>query len=161
MPYEWLPTRENEYRLHAWPHRSLTQRGFVWFLGITAALIALPVLSFLGSPIVWALLPFLLAAVAAIWLALRKNGRDRHILEELVITPARVILARHGPNGRKQEWEANPHWLRITLHETGGPVPNYLTLKAKGREVELGAFLSEEERISLHSEVQEALLNLR
>jgi uncharacterized membrane protein len=161
MPYEWLPASETEYRLHAWPHRSLTQRGFVWFVGITASLIALPMLSVLGSPVLWALLPFLVASVAGIWLALRKNGQDRHILEELVITPSRVSLVRHGPKWRKQEWEANPHWLRVTLHETDGPVPNYLTLKAKGREVELGAFLSEEERKALHREVQQVLLDLR
>ena len=69
-----------------WPHRSLTQRGFVWFLGATAALIALPLLAMLGSPVLWALLPFFAATLAGIWLALRKNGRDRHIVEELVLT---------------------------------------------------------------------------
>jgi uncharacterized membrane protein len=161
MPYEWLPSDDTAFRLHAWPHRSLTQRGFVWFLGSTAALIALPMLTVLGSPVVWALLPFMVATVAGIWLALRKNGRDRSIVEELVITPTRVSLTRHGPRGRKQDWEANPHWLRVTLHEDGGPVPNYLTMKAKGREVELGAFLSEEERKALHAEVQEVLRTLR
>ena len=161
MPYEWLPSDDTAFRLHAWPHRSLTQRGFVWFLGSTAALIALPMLTVLGSPVVWALLPFMVATVAGIWLALRKNGRDRSIVEELVITPTRVSLTRHGPRGRKQDWEANPHWLRVTLHEEGGPVPNYLTMKAKGREVELGAFLSEEERKALHAEVQEVLRTLR
>jgi uncharacterized membrane protein len=161
MPYEWLPSDDTEFRLHAWPHRSLTQRGFVWFLGSTAALIALPMLTVLGSPVVWALLPFMVATVAGIWLALRKNGRDRSIVEELVITPTRVSLTRHGPRGRKQDWEANPHWLRVTLHEDGGPVPNYLTMKAKGREVELGAFLSEDERKALHAEVQEVLRTLR
>jgi len=161
MPYEWLPPEKDEFRLHAWPHRSLTRRGFVWFLGGTASLIALPLLSVLGSPVVWALLPFLVATLAAIWLALRRNGHDREIVEDLVLTPTRVSLTRHGPRGRRQDWEANPHWLRITLHEAGGPVPNYLTLKAKGREVELGAFLSEEERIALHGEVREALRTLR
>jgi uncharacterized membrane protein len=103
----------------------------------------------------------MVATVAGIWLALRKNGRDRSIVEELVITPTRVSLTRHGPRGRKQDWEANPHWLRVTLHEDGGPVPNYLTMKAKGREVELGAFLSEDERKALHAEVQEVLRTLR
>jgi uncharacterized membrane protein len=161
MPYEWLPSDDTAFRLHAWPHRSLTQRGFVWFLGTTASLIALPMLTVLGSPVVWALLPFMVATVAGIWLALRKNGRDRSIVEELVITPTRVSLTRHGPRGRKQDWEANPHWLRVTLHEEGGPVPNYLTMKAKGREVELGAFLSEEERKALKRDLDEALASLR
>ena len=38
MPYEWLPPRDGETRLHLWPYRSLPRRGFVWFIGGTAAL---------------------------------------------------------------------------------------------------------------------------
>lgn len=157
MPYEWLPPRDGEQRLHLWPHRSLSQRGFVGFVGLTAALIALPLLAHLGSPVLWALLPFLLATIWGIWFALRKNGRDRDIVEELTLTPDRITLVRHGPKGQRQDWEANPYWLRVTLHETGGPVPNYLTLKGEGREVELGAFLSEEERIALKGEIDAKL----
>lgn len=157
MPYEWLPPRDGEQRLHLWPHRSLSQRGFVGFVGLTAALIAVPLLPNLGSPVLWALLPFLLATIWGIWFALRKNGRDRDIVEELTLTPDRINLVRHGPKGQRQDWEANPYWLRVTLHETGGPVPNYLTLKGGGREVELGAFLSEEERIALKGEIDAKL----
>ena len=157
MPYEWLPPREGEQRLHLWPHRSLSQRGFVGFVGLTAALIAVPLLPNLGSPVLWALLPFLLATIWGIWFALRKNGRDRDIVEELTLTPDRITLVRHGPKGQRQDWEANPYWLRVTLHETGGPVPNYLTLKGEGREVELGAFLSEDERIALKGEIDSRL----
>ena len=161
MPYEWLPPREGEQRLHLWPHRSLSQRGFVGFVGLTAALIAVPLLPNLGSPVLWALLPFLLATIWGIWFALRKNGRDRDIVEELTLTPDRITLVRHGPKGQRQDWEANPYWLRVTLHETGGPVPNYLTLKGEGREVELGSFLSEEERVALRWELQDQHRALR
>ncbi|WP_374390963.1 DUF2244 domain-containing protein [Tabrizicola sp.] len=161
MPYEWLPPRDGEQRLHLWPHRSLSQRGFVGFVGLTAALIALPLLAHLGSPVLWALLPFLLVTIWGIWFALRKNGRDRDIVEDLSLTPDRITLVRHGPKGQRQDWEANPYWLRVTLHETGGPVPNYLTLKGEGREVELGSFLSEEERVALRWELQDQLRALR
>ena len=157
MPYEWLPPREGEQRLHLWPHRSLSQRGFVGFVGLTAALIAVPLLPNLGSPVLWALLPFLLATIWGIWFALRKNGRDRDIVEDLSLTPDRITLVRHGPKGQRQDWEANPYWVRVVLHETGGPVPNYLTLKGGGREVELGAFLSEEERVALKGEIDAKL----
>lgn len=59
------------------------------------------------------------------------------------------------PKGRTQSWDANPYWITIRLHETGGPVPHYLTLKAKdAREVELGTFLSEDERVVLASELK-------
>ncbi len=161
MPYEWLPPDDGAQRLHLWPHRSLTQRGFVGFVGLTAALIGVPLLAHLGSPVLWALLPFLAGTIWAIWFALRKNGRDRDIVETLSLTPDRITLVRHGPKGQRQDWEANPYWLRVTLHATGGPVPNYLTLKGEGREVELGAFLSEEERVALEDELQDRIARLR
>ncbi|MGL4235480.1 DUF2244 domain-containing protein [Tabrizicola sp.] len=161
MPYEWLPPEGDAHRLHLWPHRSLTQRGFVWFIGLTATLIAVPLVGLVGNPVLWALLPFLVAAILAIWFALRKNGRDRDILEDLRLAPDRIQLTRHGPKGARQDWEANPYWVRVTLHETGGPVPNYLTLSGNNREVELGAFLSEEERLELQHELQAALARLR
>ncbi len=42
----------------------------------------------------------------------------------------------------------------------GGPVPNYLTLKGSGHEIELGAFLSPQERITLRQDIETALRNL-
>lgn len=161
MPYEFLPAPPLETRLQLWPHRSLSRRGFVWFIGTTAALIGVPLVAVLGSPVVWALLPFLVGTIWAIWFALRKNGRDRDIVEDLTLSPTGITLSRHGPKGKRQEWQANPYWLRITLHPTGGPVPNYLTLKAEAREVELGAFLSEEERIALCHDLERRLAAIR
>jgi uncharacterized membrane protein len=162
MPYEWLPSPDpQETRLHLWPHRSLSQRGFVAFMTATAVLIAAPALSVLGSPVVWGLLPFLMAALAAIWFALRKNGRDRDLIEELTLSPTRIALVRHDPRRPPRRWEANPHWVRVTLHETGGPVPCYLTLQGGPREVELGAFLSEDERRALQADLTRRVSALR
>jgi len=164
MPYQWLqpdpaaPEKSGaatiQARLHLWPHRSLPRAGFVWFIGGTAALIALPLLTLIGNSALWFMLPFFAAAVAGIWWALSRSYRDGEILEDLTLTPSRVTLTRVGPRGRVQAWDGNLYWLRATLHETGGPVPNYLTLKAEGREVELGAFLSEEERIALAADLR-------
>ncbi len=160
MPYQWFPPTPDQ-RLHLWPHRSLTQRGFVWFVGATATLIAVPLIGVLGSPVVWALLPFLLATLWGIWFALRKNGKDRDILEELRLSPDLIRLTRHSPKAQSKDWQANPYWVRITLHATGGPVPNYLTLTGGDREVELGAFLSEDERIALAADLRQKLAALR
>lgn len=161
MPYEWLPPTGDQHRLHLWPYRSLPRRGMVWFLGGTAVLIAVPLLGLIGSPVLWGLLPFLLATIAAIWWALERSFRDAEIVEDLTLTPDLVTLTRHGPRGKRQEWQANPHWVRLSLHATGGPVPQYLTMKGEGREVELGAFLTETERRALMSEVQYHLSRLR
>lgn len=166
MPYEWLPPDASSdegaaRRMRLWPHRSLPRKGFVWFIGGTAALIALPLLAVLGSPVLWGLLPFLMLSLLGIWMALQRNNRDRDILEELTLTPARIRLTRQGPRSTRAEWEANPHWVRVALHRTGGPVPNYVTLTGGPRVVEIGAFLSEDERTALSHDLDRALAGLR
>ncbi|MCF8511962.1 MAG: DUF2244 domain-containing protein [Rhodobacteraceae bacterium] len=153
MPYEWLPPSGDNRRLHLWPYRSLPRRGMVWFLGGTAIFIAVPLLGLIGSPMLWGLLPFLLATIAGIWWALERSFRDAEIVEDLTLTRDQITLTRHGPRGKRQDWQANPHWVRLTLHATGGPVPQYLTMKGEGREVELGAFLTAEERRQLCDEI--------
>lgn len=161
MPYQWLPPQGPESRLRLWPHRALSPRGFVWFVAITAALMALPLVSLLGTPALWGVLGFAAPVLAGVWAALRRSDADRSITEDLTLTPGRVTLVRHGPRGRRQAWEANPHWVRAVLHPGAGPVPNYVTLQGGPREVELGSFLSGDERVALQREVQAALARLR
>lgn len=161
MPYEWLPPTGDTKRLHLWPYRSLPRRGFVWFIGGTATLITLPLAATLGTPVLWGILPFLILAISGVWYALQRSYKDGEILEDLTLTPAKITLIRHGPHGKFQTWEANPHWVRVDLHPTSGPVPNYITLKGGPREVELGAFLSEDERLALVTELHQAFSALR
>lgn len=160
MPYEWLCPAQGEARLHLWPHRSLTPGGFVGFIGATAAVAAVPAVGALGSPVLWALLPFFAVTIGGVWWAIRRNQRDSEIIEDLTLGPEGLLLVRHGPRGRRQSWQANPHWVQVTVHATGGPVPNYLTLRGNGREVELGAFLAEDERVALGRELQDRLQSL-
>jgi uncharacterized membrane protein len=154
MPYEWTQKPKS---LTLWPYRSLPRRGFVGFIGATALMIALPLFAVLGSPVLWGLLPFFILAVGGMYWALERSYRDGEILETLRFEQARLYLSRHGPRGKHQEWEANPHWVRVELHAKGGPVPEYITLQGGPREVELGAFLSEEERVTLAQELRKAL----
>ena len=161
MPYEFLPSPPSESRLHLWPYRSLPRRGFVWFIGGTASLIAVPLIAVVGTPVLWGLLPFLLATIGAVWWALERSYRDGEIVEDLALSADQITLVRHGPRGRRQDWQANPHWVRLTLHATDGPVPDYLTLTGNGREVELGAFLTPAERVALRGELIDLLAKMR
>ena len=159
MPYETSSTAETE--LNLWPYRSLPKKGFVTFIAITAAMLALPLVTILGSPVVWGLLPFFGLALAGVYYAIQRNYRDGELLEVLTITHDNTRLVRHNPRGPQQQWEANTNWVSVHMHKSGGPVENYVTLKGAGREVEIGAFLSSEERVTLHSELQEHLAKHR
>jgi uncharacterized membrane protein len=161
MPYQWHHDATGQSRLTLWSHRSLQAGGFVAFIAITAGLMAIPLLANLGSRVLWVLLAFMLAAVVAIWAALRRNLRDRHITEELVLTPNLARLSHSRAGGETLLWQANPYWVRVTLHPKGGPVPHYLTLKGTDREVEIGAFLTEAERLTLAGELRATLAALK
>lgn len=162
MPYEWLdvPTDGAVAELHAWPYRSLPRRGFVWFIATTAIGMALPLLAVLGSPILWGLLPFVLLAIWGLWWALRRSYRDGQVIEVLRLWPDRLVLEQRKRGRSLQHFAANPYWLRPELVE-GGPVEDYLVLTGGPREVEVGAFLTPEERRSLRDQLLRRLQDLR
>lgn len=157
MPYHWTPSKEAPQRLELWPYRSLPRRGFALIILMAFGLIIVPLFPLLGTVLLWGLLPFLMLAVAALWWALERSYKDADILEELTFAEEALHLVHRDPKGNRKEWECNPYWARAEMHQTGGPVPWYVTLTGNGRRVEIGAFLSEEERRTLYGELAEAL----
>lgn len=165
MPYRWEKPDSETLVLRLWPFRSLTPRGHAAFVGVTAALLAVPLLAVFGSPALWGLLPFVLAALLALMAALTRSYRSGRTREVLVLTADRARLLRRDPGRADRHWQANPYWMRVALREDG-PVEDYLTLtggldEGGTREVELGAFLSPEERITLAGELREVLGQIR
>ena len=172
MPYQWdkiekAPEQSGAFsasatvrRLTLWPYRSLTPSGFVTFIGATVALLALPLLTLVGQPALWFVLIFAGAAVWGTWAALRASSRAASRGEVLTLTADRLTIT-HTLSRPPRRWETNPYWVQVRLIPTGGPVPDYLTLKGRDREVELGAFLTPAERKELAEELRAALSSLR
>lgn len=181
MPYEWVtklqeaPEKSGAFsqqaprwgadvaplaELHVWPNRSLPRRGFATVIVMAAGLLLVPLLALLGRPELWGILPFLVLTVGGLWFAFRTSYASGKLIEQVRLWPDRIEINRFEPKGRRRDWSANPHWVRLQLHEQGGPVEKYLTLKGGGREVELGAFLSPEERESLKAELERTLARL-
>ncbi len=153
MPYVWSCKEEPEYCLELWPHSSLPNKGFAIFIIITFIMLNFPLYGLLGTKYFWVIFTFLFVMLASVWYALRRNYKDRRILEKLTITSELCRLLRQNPTGEHQSWECNRYWTKVSLHETGGPVPNYITLSGGGRVVEIGSFLSEPERKDLYLEL--------
>lgn len=155
MPYHW--THGTPQTLELRPHESLPPKGMAAFVLVTFTLILIPTLPLLGSVVLWSLLPFLLLAVWGIYFALQRNHKARQITEVLTLDDDTTRLIRTNPKGDTQTWDCNRYWTQVLKYENDGPVPHYVTLKGMGREVEIGAFLSEEERIALFDDLQRAL----
>ena len=144
------------YAVTVWPHRSLDARGMRRFLGVLAAGFALPLLAVWGTPVVWALAPFPLAALGLTWVTLSISRRQGLLVEELRLWPDAIAVERREPRGRVLRWSANPYWVTVAVADTPR-IPRYLTLRGGGRTIELGAFLTAEEREALAAEIDAAL----
>ena len=146
--------------LTLWPNRSLSRRGFAWVMGIVAAGLALPILALLGTQAGLGLIPFSASALLALYVAIRRNYADGRLTEELRLWPDLITVERREPGGRRRRWHANPFWVKVRLTD-GARIEKYLTLEGNGREIELGAFLSPEEREALCRDLEDALARLR
>lgn len=164
MPYVLTPPGPDDsvgWTLRLWPYNALKPRGFVMVISGSAAVLAMPLVAVLGNPVLWGLLPFAALVIWGLWAALRRNWRDRSVVEVMHLSRSAVHLRRINPGGPVQEWHADPAWVVLHLKPKGGPVEEYLTLTGGGREVELGAFLTPDERVALHLELGGLLSRLK
>lgn len=142
------------------PPRSLSARGMRWFclLAVPAAGIPAVLFALLGA---WPVLGFagLELAVVLGLLAAHRRWTARQV-EVVVLTPDRLrVLAADGRGGR-QEVAFEPYWARLELDDRAGTSPA-LRLRARGRSVEIGRFLSAEEKAALGSALGSALRRYR
>lgn len=162
MPYTWTtPTSAPVQELRLCPHNALSDKGFAAMILGFFLVASIPLIAVLGTMVLWGLLPFILAATAGLYYGLRRNNQDRQIVETLRLSADETELWRQNPRGDAQHWQANTYWVTVSLHENGGPVPNYVTLKGAGREVEIGAFLSEAERKVLYTDLVTTLRRIK
>lgn len=162
MPYRWTTSPPTDsHTLTLWPWRSLPLRGFAVIIMMTFLFITVPLYGLLGTVVFWGLLPFAMLALAGLWWALRHTYKTADVLEVLTITPHHTTLSHQPRKGAILTWDCNTYWVRCEIHATGGPVPHYITLTGNGRTVELGRFLSEDERRALITELESTIGRLK
>jgi uncharacterized membrane protein len=142
------------------PNRSLNGRNAAWVFGLAAGGLAMPLVPLAGTAAAWGMLPFLAGALVALYWAILRNERDGRLTEELRLWSDLITVVRREPSGSELRWHANPFWVRLRLLD-GERVEKYLTLQGNGREIELGAFLSPDERQTLYDALSTALARLR
>ena len=145
--------------LTIWPHRSCDRKTFSKLLICIGLILILPTFLFLNISFALSILPFSLLSVLLLFVVGNKNFNDALLTENLKIYPKKIVLERKEPNNEIKKWFSNPYWTKVNLY-SNGPVESYLTLKGNGKEVELGSFLTPEERISLKKLIDETLHKL-
>ena len=144
-------------RMRLVPNRSLDGNGTKIVSGIIACGFLLPIIPFIGSPIGTTLTIFSGLTFYLFLILLQKNFQEGHTFEEILISRRKIIVVHKEKNKEQKTWEGNPYWTRVDVDIHNAKLKNYLTLAGKGRHIELGAFLSPDERIELRDKIQNAL----
>ncbi len=150
-----------------YPHRSLSPQGVRYLLFAIAGMLTLVGLFFAAQG-AWLVLPFFGCEIVLFWWAFRTNARDGRRFEHLRLTPDALTVARVRPSNargksrerRKEHRFAPPHWLSVELTPRPGG-DNELWLASHGRALQVGGFLTPEERDDLATALRAALRNMR
>ena len=154
----WTDSSEPIFlRMRLAPNRSLDSSGMKVVFLVIACGFLLPILPFIGSPIGTMLTIFSGLTFYLFLIMLQRNFQQGNTFEEIFISKSKIVVVHQEKNKKQKTWEGNPYWTRVTLDINNPKLKNYLTLAGKGRHIELGAFLSPDERIQLRDKIQNAL----
>ena len=154
----WKDREEYTFlRMRILPNRSLDTQGTKVVSAIIACGFLLPIIPFIGSPVGTTLTIFSGLTFYLFLTLLQKNFQQGTTFEEILISKHKIIVIHKEKNKEQKTWEGNPYWTRVNVDINNPKLKNYLTLAGKGRHIELGAFLSPDERIELRDKIQNAL----
>ena len=139
------------------PNRSLNSNGTKVVFAVIALGFLLPIIPFIGSPIGTTLTIFSGLTFYLFLTLLQKNFQQGSTFEEVFISKNRIKVVHKEKNKEQLTWECNPYWTKVNLDINNPRLKNYLTLAGKGKRIELGAFLSPDERLELRDKIQNAL----
>jgi uncharacterized membrane protein len=141
------------------PHRSLSPTGFATLMAAIAGLSFVAGLRFwvLGA---WPIAAFLALDVLLIYIAFKLNYRSGRRYETIRLTDQALTVQQVSPQGDATIWRFQPYWLRVDLAEMPDR-DGALTLRSHGHAVEIGAFLSPDERHAIARDLTDALARQR
>ncbi|MBI2256085.1 MAG: DUF2244 domain-containing protein [Proteobacteria bacterium] len=138
-----------------YPHRSLGRRGYL-ILGLgTALIMGAYAFTFLliGA---WPIFGFIGAEWLLFWYLFSRHFRGDRRAERLRLFHDRLIVERIDAKGRFSAFSLQPYWLQVVLTRAAD-VDNALFLRSHGKQIEIGAFLSENERRDFAGELTRVL----
>jgi uncharacterized membrane protein len=93
----------------------------------------------------WPVFGFFGLDVALVYFAFRLNYRSGRLHELIELTPALLTVTRVHPSGKRESFDFNPYWVRVSLTEDRQGRTE-LRLASHGSELSFGRFLTDDER---------------
>ncbi len=141
------------------PNTSLDPRGFMLLMLAIVSVSFVAGMAFMLAG-AWPVFGFFGLDCALVYLAFRANYRRARMYETVRLTEDTLLVERISPSGRVQRWRFQPYWLRVDIDR---PVrhDSQLVLSSHGRRLNIGSFLTPDERVELADALRDALDRLR
>jgi uncharacterized membrane protein len=138
-----------------YPNCSLGRMGFAVLM---AAIVLVSAAVGAGFMMVgaWPVTGFLGLDVVLLYLAFRWNYRQARRAEFIRLDRDGLTVRRLEPDGRSQGWRFEPYWVRVSIDQRSRH-DHRLVLSSHGQRLEIGAFLTTDERLELAHALDEAL----
>lgn len=104
----------------------------------------------------WPIVGIMGLEVVGLLFAVHINRRRSRGFETVAVTPEVLTVERYDHAGRRQSWTFQPHWLQVLMDDPPKR-DSYLRLRSHGKVLEIGRFLTPEERLTLAKALREAI----
>lgn len=138
-----------------YPHRSLGPAGFLMLMGALCACSFVVGLAFFLSG-AWPVVGFLGIDVLVVYVAFRLNYRAARAYETVRLTPAELAITQVDARGHGRRITFRPYWLAVDMDDPPRR-DSRLTLRSHGRHLEIGRFLTPQEKLDLARTLRHAL----
>ncbi len=137
------------------PNASMTNRLFTGLCVGVSVFACIVVVRFLiiGA---WMIVPFTILDILFIIVILRRVLNSNNKIETIHCSCDQLILSR-GTGRFQQQWQFNPYWAKVIIKKNPHPwYPSRLLIRSHGKSVELGEYLTEDEKEKLAYEIVES-----
>ena len=142
------------------PHRSLSGTQFRVLMIVFALVGTATSLPFVIAG-AWPVGGFMGLDVAVVYLAFRASFRSARAYEAISVTAFEMMLAKVRAKGRRAEWRFHPAWVRVAKGEHEEFGLQRLSVRERGRSVELAGFLGADAKADFASQLTRALAEAR
>ena len=143
-------SRPADFQVVLYPNRSLGDKGFAILMG-AIVLVSLAVGAGFVLVGAWPVTGFLGLDVLLLYLAFRWNFRDASRADFIRLDDEGLSIRRILPSGKTKEWTFETAWVQVVIEK------KRLWLRSHGKALEIGQYLTADERSSLASALREAI----
>ena len=129
------------------PHRSLSPQGIRFVVAFTAIMASIPGIAFFAMG-AWPVVGLLGLDVVLLTWALTASYADKDAFEEITLWPDALDIRRVNRKGRETSFSFNPFSVRFSVLRDGEDRVIALKIESREGEVEIGKFLTPDDKAS-------------